>query len=306
MKKIIIITLCTLASVCAFAQNEVIKIYDGPAPGSETWTHQEFTIDYWSNIWNEWNSCVYNVVEPTLTVYTPAAGTETGAAVIVAPGGGFEALSWNNEGPQVGAWFAHHGITAFVLKYRTAYAGANFEEVNAIAQSNYGGVRATSEVQELRKKNREISAKMGDFAKFAGDDGRQAIAYVRNNAEKWGIEPNKIGIIGFSAGGALIYDILQNHTEETRPDFVGMLYGAMFKHENMISDPMPIFFGASQYEINDNIYKMYSDWGRARTAAEIHSFTSARHGFGYRDNNTGEDLWVEMFLNFLKKTGFVK
>lgn len=307
MKKIITAAAALLFTAgLASAQNQVIKIYDGPAPGSEKWTQPEFTIEYWSSIWNEVNSCVYNVVEPTLTVYRPTKETDTGAAMIVCPGGGFEALSWNNEGPQVAAWLAHHGITAFVLKYRTAYNGANFDEVNKIAQSNYGGAPVTDEIKALRAKNKEIAQKMGDFAQFAYDDGRQAIRYLRTHAEELGIDPHRIGMVGFSAGGALIYDIVKNHDEMTRPDLIGMMYAAMYKHEDMISDPMPCFYAASQFEMLGNALNMYQDWTKGRAQMEIHSFVNARHGFGYRDNNTGEDLWVEMFLNFMKKVGFVK
>lgn len=305
MKKTISLFASVLVSAVAIAQNEVVKIYDGPAPGSESWTHQEYTIDYWSSIWNEWNQCVYNVVEPSLSVYLPAEGSATGTAVIVAPGGGYEALSWNNEGSQVGAWLAHHGITAFVLKYRTAYAGADFDQVNMIAQANYGGAPVTDEVKALREKNRAVASSMGNIDKMAGDDGRQAISYVRKNAARYGVDPHKIGIIGFSAGGWVVNDVLCNHDDNSRPDFVGMMYGT-HRYKTAPEDPMPAFIGATQYEILGGATKMYEDWCKARVPAEIHSFALSRHGFGYRDNNTGEDLWVEMFLNFLRKTGFVR
>ncbi len=305
MKQIIISVIAVMMALSLNAQNEIVKIYDGPAPGTDNWPQKETLIDYWSP-WGEWCTCLYNTVEPTLTVFTPAPGTETGAAIVVCPGGGFTALSWNTEGPQVGAWFAHHGVTAFVLKYRTAYSGATYDEVYATAMSQYGGVKDTPEVAEMRKKNREIAAQQGDFAKFAADDGRQAIYYVRKNAEKWGIDPHKIGIVGFSAGGMLICDVMKNHTPEQRPDFVGLIYGASRSYEKIIDDPMPLFIAATQKEITPVVFNMYNDWTNANVASEIHSFTGARHGFGYRDNNTGEDLWVEMFLHFMRKGGFIK
>ena len=119
MKKIII-SLFTLAlySASVFAQAEKIRLYEGKAPGSENWTQQEFLL---------------NVVDPELWSYLPAKGTETGAAVVVCPGGGFTALSWHQEGPNVAKWLAAHGIAAFVLKYRTAYSGADPKDPRSIS-----------------------------------------------------------------------------------------------------------------------------------------------------------------------------
>ena len=84
------------------AQQTIIKLYDGPAPGSESWTQKETAYEYMSPIWKEKNVALFNVVDPTLTVFLPSSKKATGTAMIVCPGGGFSALSWDNEGLNVG------------------------------------------------------------------------------------------------------------------------------------------------------------------------------------------------------------
>jgi hypothetical protein len=306
---------------------EVIRLWDGPAPGSENWKQKEYRYEYLSPIWHEQNVALFNVVEPTLTVFLPKADNATGTAMIVCPGGGFTALSWDNEGPNVAKKLSEKGIAAFVLKYRIAYAGGTPEEVNLIARTSYGGEKKTPEVMELIKKNNEITRSisssyigqmatkvdlnstlardLGNIQIIAGDDGRRAIEYVRKNSDKWKVNPDKIGMIGFSAGGMVTLDVAFNHTEQSKPDIIGVMYG-VFGAKGVPADPMPMFLASSQNEAIGGAAALYASWCEARLPAEIHSFTRANHGFGYRDNGDSVNIWVELFCNFLKKTGFIK
>ena len=316
------------SSMCniSFAQ-EVIRLYDGPAPGSENWTQKETTYEYMSPIWHEKNIALFNVVNPTLTVFLPAPEKATGMAMIVCPGGGFSALSWDNEGPNVAKKLAEKGIAAFVLKYRIAYSGGTPEEINLIARTSYGGEKKTPEALELIKKNSEITRSMtssyvgqmagkvdlnstlardlGNIQNIAGDDGRRAVEFVRKNADKWKVNPDKIGMIGFSAGGMVTLDIAFNHTAQSKPNVIGVIYGA-FGAKGVPTDPMPMFIAATQYEATGNTAALYDSWCGAKLPAEIHSFTGANHGFGYRNNGDDVNIWIELFCNFLRKTGFIK
>ena len=306
---------------------EVIRLWDGPAPGSENWTQKETAYEYLSPIWNEKNIALFNVVDPTLTVFLPSPEKATGTAIIVCPGGGFSALSWDNEGPNVAKKLAEKGITAFVLKYRISYAGGTPEEVNLIARTSYGGGRRTPESLELTKKNSEITRSMtssyvgqmtdrvdlnstlardmGNIQNIAGDDGRRAVEYVRKNADKWKVNPDKIGMIGFSAGGMVALDVAFNHTAHSKPNIIGIMYG-VFGAKGVPSDPMPMFMASSQNEATGGAAALYASWCAARLPAEIHSFTRANHGFGYRENGDTVNIWIDLFYNFLKKTGFIK
>jgi dienelactone hydrolase len=321
--------LFSIALICNIvnAQQTVIKLWDGPAPGSENWTQKETAIEYLSPFWHEKNIAVFNVIEPTLTVFQPAPGKANGSAVVVCPGGGFTALSWDTEGPNVARKLSELGITAFVLKYRIAYSGGTPEEVNMVAQSSYGGKERTPEVQELIKKNTEMSQLMSsnfgkldtselkiskevartlsNIIKMAANDGRRSIEYVRKNASKWNVSPDKIGIMGFSAGGMLTLEVAFNHSQLSKPNFIGVIYGAM-GFEGLPKDPMPMFMASSQNEAVGGAAALYASWCTAKIPAEIHSFTDSRHGFGYRNNGDSVNIWVELFYNFLKKAGFIK
>ena len=309
------------------AQETIVKIYDGPAPGSEKWTHKEYRYEFESPFWHEKNVALFNVVEPTLTVFLPDAKKATGVAIVVCPGGGYTALSWDTEGVNVGKKLADMGIAAFVLKYRIAYSGATPEEVNLIARTSYGGEKRTPESVELSKKNTEMTKSMtagyvqkienateinnplttslGSIGKMSGDDGRRAIEYIRQHAAKWNIKSDKIGMIGFSAGGMLALDVAINHSEQSNPNVIGLIYG-VFGAQSIPTDPMPVFMAATQYESTGNAAVLYESWCKARQPAEIHSFTDSRHGFGYRNNGDPVNIWIDLFYNFLKKIKFVE
>ena len=304
MKRILAI-LFAVMPLTAFAQTP-IRLYEGPAPGSESWTHQEITLEYMSPFWNEINTVVLNVVDPVLIPYLPAPGTETGAAMIVCPGGGYSALSYNNEGPQVAEWLASHGIAAFVLKYRISYAVSNPKEQRSVADHTYGGVPQDDAYKALAAKNREYNEKnIGDVRPLAAADARQAVRYLRENASKYGIDPSKIGMVGFSAGGAVALDVLYDHDELSKPNLVGLVYGAMAKAQ-MPEDPCPLFLAATQYEIFGLAYDLYGLWCKNRLPVEMHSFTSSRHGFGYRHNGAPENMWIQLFYNYMKNIGFIE
>ena len=301
-----IICLCVLllfpASV--FAQSEKVRLYEGKAPGSENWTQPEYLFDYTTSLYpGETGQCILNVVDPELWVYLPAKGTETGAAVVVCPGGGFTALSWSQEGPDVAKWLSAHGIAAFVLKYRIAYSGADYEEARYIADHSYGNQGRDARFRELSEKHAKIAQEQGYDRKMAWDDGRAAIAHVRKNAGKYGVNPKAIGIIGFSAGGNIVWDVSLHHDDMSRPDFVGMIYPAWFTDE-VPADPMPLFIAASQGEAAStnglgDTPALYTAWNSTRQPCEIHSFTKAMHGFGYRDNGKSVNIWTTLFYNFL-------
>jgi len=197
---------CFTFFICihSFAQQKIIQLYDGAAPGSETWTWNEATSD--SNIWH--TRLVYNVTHPTLTVFTPDSAANTGTAVIICPGGAFYALSINSEGFDVAQWLVKKGITCFVLKYRLAHS------------------LTTEPAKEVTAKwgKKEFFDEMQAIMPLAIADGKNAIAYVRGHAAEYNILPDHIGIMGFSAGGTVTASAAFNYTEENKPDFVAPIY----------------------------------------------------------------------------------
>lgn len=123
MKKHLSVFILFINTCSLFAQQAVIQLYNGTAPGSENWKQKEVEYTQYGG------KMIRNVVNPTLTVFLPEESKATGAAVIVAPGGGFCWLSWESEGTMVGEWLQAHGIAAFILKYRLADMGQTEEEL---------------------------------------------------------------------------------------------------------------------------------------------------------------------------------
>jgi len=302
--KMLLLTAFSMISVSVFGQVEKIRLYEGKAPGSENWTQQEYLFEYTTPMNpGETGECILNVVDPELWVYLPAQGTETGAAVVVCPGGGFTALSWHQEGPNVARWLAAHGIAAFVLKYRTAYSGGDYEEAKYVADHSYGNQGRDARMRELTQKHAEIAKEQGYDRKMAWDDARVAITHIRKNAEKYRINSDAIGIIGFSAGGNIVYNVALDHDEMSRPNFLGMFYPAWFE-DKVPENPMPLFIAASTNEASSHngfgdTPALYNAWSKTRQPLEIHSFTRGFHGFGYRENGQSVYIWTTLFYNFL-------
>src|SRR5687768_757746 len=205
MKTPFVFILCLLlVAVSSHAQQKVIQLYDGPAPGSESWTWTEA-----ENNNNGWQTrVVYNVSKPTLTVFQPEEGKANGTAVIIAPGGAFHALSINSEGFDVAKALVQKGVTCFVLKYRLARS------------------QTDDPVKEMTEKwgKKEFDEENAAVIPMCIADGREAIAYVRKHADEYNVIPNRIGIMGFSAGGTVTSGTLFGYTHENKPDFAAPVY----------------------------------------------------------------------------------
>ena len=179
-----------LRTICIFAlfaasinAQEVIHLYSGAAPGSEDWNYPE--KQYFSKSWEE--DLVTNVTQPALIVYKPDPALASGTAVVICPGGGLMALSINNEGIDVAKWLAAKGVTAFVLKYRVAHTGED----------------AAQEFAENLRDRKKFGEMLAKILPLSIADGLASMAYVRRHAANWGIAPDRVGIMGFSAGGTM-------------------------------------------------------------------------------------------------------
>src|SRR5882672_8149966 len=184
----------TFLMACS-ADSQVVNIWPGVAPGSENWTHKERTADN-----TPIGTVVFNVVTPTLTAYLPERSNATGACVIIAPGGAFVALAIDLEGNNVARWLQAKGIAAFVLKYR-------------IMEKRQEGIPAMN---------------MDEAGKYGIADGIQALKVVRQHAAEWGISPDRVGFMGFSAGAMVTSGALLQKEAAARPNFAAPIYGGPF------------------------------------------------------------------------------
>ena len=172
-------------------RNETYRIYEGAAPGSESWDWQEYTYTD-----EKGDSYFTNITTPELIAYLPAKECATGAAMIVCPGGGFTVNYYTKEGATVAQWLAEHGVAAFVLKYRLVHFARNEQEAFYSITGAPAPVYSPEE-QAALDAHRPVARALGC------DDGRAAIAYVRSHAAEFSVKPDKIGIMGFSAGAML-------------------------------------------------------------------------------------------------------
>ena len=212
--------------VCS--QTQTLNIWPGVAPGSENWTQKEKVADN-----TPVGTVVFNVVTPSLTVYLPERGKATGTSVIIAPGGAFVALAIDLEGRDVARWLQSKGIAAFVLKYRL-----------------------------IEKKQEGIppDLNMDEAGKYGIADGIQAIKVVRQHAAEWGISPDRVGFLGFSAGAMVASGTLLQQEAAARPNFAAPIYGGPFGVMPPIPPKLPpIFLAWAQDDpvVRDPVVKFY-------------------------------------------------
>ena len=229
---------------------------------------------------------VTSVHHPSITVFQPPDGHVSGTAVLVCPGGGHRYLSMENEGYSVARWLNSLGVTAFVLKYR-------------LARDVHSPYKV--EVQ-------------------APDDARRALRVIRQRAAEWHVDPARVGIIGFSAGGEVVmyasgrYD---NGTvqaadpvdrQSARPDFQILIYPGPLGSELPVPADAPPAFLAAAYDDNGpavTVARQYLKFKEAGVPAEVHVYNRGGHGFGLRDRPMPITTWRDRLSDWLIDRGLL-
>ena len=287
MKKLFIL-FTVIISIYCHAQQTEIQLYKGAAPGSEKWTWSEQKINANGTV------LIADVVKPTLTPFIPAK--PNGTAIIVAPGGAFHILSIESEGNQVAKKLNEKGITVFVLKYRLVHSDPSKPENSLMS------LMATRNFKKLDSINAPV-------VKLALQDGLTAMKYVREHAKEYKIDPNKIGFMGFSAGGTVTMSVVYSATEENRPNFVApiYLYEKAVIGSTVPTAKTPIFIvAASDDELGlaSHSVSIYSKWFEANQPAELHMYERGGHGFGMNKKNLPTDSWIDRFSDWLNMHGY--
>lgn len=268
-------------------EQPIIRLYEETAPGSEQWQHHERLISRPGGT----DQIVINVTDPTLTVFAPEPGTANGTAMVICPGGGFHWLSIHKEGYDVAHWLTARGVTCFVLKYRLVEC------------------KTDNPAQEVAAKG-GIEKDVAPLIPLAMADGLAAIDYVRTHAEDYGIDPQRIGITGFSAGGTVTAAVGLNYTAETRPNFIAPIYLQYDWAPNtgVPADAPPLFLLAATDDpigLAPHSVRMYSDWTAAGKSAELHLYATGGHGFGMSQQGLPSDGWINLFGDWLGVQGFL-
>jgi acetyl esterase/lipase len=266
----------TFLAACS-ARAQVVNIWPGVAPGSEHWTQKERTIEN-----TPVGTVVFNVVTPTLTAYLPERSKATGTGVIIAPGGAFVALAISLESNDVARWLQERGIAAFVLKYR---------------------------IMEKRGEGIPANMNMDEAGKYGIADGIQAIKVVRQHAAEWGVSPDRVGFMGFSAGAMVTSGTLLQQDSAARPAFAAMIYGGPFGVMPAVPAKLPPMFLAWAQDdpvALEPVVKFYDALKLAGHKPEVHVFNSGGHGFGMKKQGTSSDHWIDAFYYWLEAQGFTK
>ena len=279
--------LLLIASACVrssiFAQQQTVPLWPHDAPGSEGKTAPEQV-----RLSPDGEHILSSIHHPSITVYLPVAAKATGVGVLVIPGGGHSEIWVDHEGYSVAAWLSDHGIAAFVLKYRLA---------------REPGSTYTVEGTELQ-------------------DAQRAMRLIRSNASAWNVDPDRLGVIGFSAGGELAalvasrFDTgLPNATdpidrESSKPAFQGLIYPSLPHDMHLSKETPPAFLacGANdRTDVSEGLPELYLNMKHAGAVAELHIFSNFGHGFGIRPTNPSNvSDWPDLFERWLESTGFLK
>lgn len=265
----------------------VIRLYDGEAPGSEDWDWRE--KESRDNILQM--PAVYDVAVPTLTYYGADEEATDGTAVIIAPGGGFQYLSFESEGTAVAQWLNSKGIAVFVLKYRLMRSSTQ------------------DPIQEVLPKlaDPETFARITEsIRRMAVADGKKAVQYVRGNASRYKLDPARIGFMGFSAGGTLALGVGHASDKDARPDFLAAIYPYIgnIKQNTVRKDAPPIFICVATDDdlaLAPQCSALYSSWINAKRPAEFHGYARGGHGFGIVDSHLPVNSWIERFYDWLQQ-----
>jgi acetyl esterase/lipase len=256
-----------------------IPLYPGVAPGSEHWNYPERTAGTADK------PQAQNIVRPVLLHYPADKAKAVGTAMIVAPGGGYRTLMMSYEGVDVAKRLNQMGVEAFVLKYRTTYVDPDAGRGAGTASPN---PQAGQNVREM-----------------AGADGQQAIRLLRGRAAEFGVLPNRIGIIGFSAGGGVVMSTVYGPADG-RPDFAAPIYAAGMNSNPPPAGAPPLFLAVAADDRTvgfQGSIDTFGAWVKAGVPAELHVFQTGQHGFAKKGG--GADHYGDRLEEWLKLNGWL-
>jgi len=259
-----------------------IPLYPGVAPGSENWNYPERAAG------TAERPQAQNIVRPVLLYYPAEKADAVGTAMIVAPGGGFRTLMMSYEGVDVARRLNRMGVDAFVLKYRTIYVDPDAPPAEAGRGPAATGPQAGQNLREM-----------------AGADGQQAVRLLRRRAAEFRLLPNRIGIIGYSAGGAVVLSTVYG-AADGRPDFAVPIYAAGASSNPPPEGAPPLFIAVAaddQAVGYQGSIDLFGAWRKAGLPVELHVFQTGQHGFGKKGG--GADHYLDRVEEWLRLNGWL-
>lgn len=255
-----------------------IQLSEVGSPASAQWE----TMEGWRT--------VRNVTQPALYPVLPAAGKANGTSVIIAPGGAFLSLSFDTEGMEVAKYLAARGISCFVLTYRLEATPRDVDGLLHAIVERMGQARPKMTHGDISSPDEPL----------AQADGLSAIAYVRTHAADYSIDAHRIGLMGFSAGGMTTMNVATSYQAKTRPDFIGVIYGAM-PERAVPKDAPPAFIALAADDplLGYASIPIFDAWREAGKSVELHIYAHGSHGFGMRKVGTSAEHWIDDYYHWM-------
>ena len=296
-----VVLICAAWSAVALDRPTVVEVWPGDPPNESGGIGPERVrmspkLDREQVEVTESTRLITDVTKPTLTLYRPAKEMDTGTAILICPGGGYWDLYWELEGEEVAAWLNSIGVTGIILKYRVP---------------------------------RRPDEPKGEPARRPLQDAQRAVSLVRSKAAEWGLDPHRIGMVGFSAGGHLVLATATRFEKRTyeardeidqvscRPDFAIAVYPGYLKAKDkdelapgiqVPTETPPVFLahgGADIISPPEHSVLMYLALRRAGVPAELHVYAGAAHDFGVRPGDQPCSKWTEACADWLRRLGFL-
>jgi acetyl esterase/lipase len=279
----------TIYPLQAPAEPNAIKLGTGGVenqPASETWFRQ----------WGD--PMARNISTATLTPFLPKKGQANGAAVIVAPGGGFRWLSMGNEGWEVAQALADKGIAAFVLKYRLHPTPESLDGFKESMNRTFAAATPSNskDATPPSRTPMDLSNQL--------EDAEAAYAMIIKRAAEWGVDTSRLGMIGFSAGAGLTMHCTLN-SKSMDLEFIGPIYGGMGPVEVPKNAPPMFNVIASDDFLFHGQFGVIESWHKAGKPVEFHLYQNGGHGFGLGNPNRTSNKWFDAFIHWLDVNGFL-
>jgi acetyl esterase/lipase len=297
--------LCSFIFIATFAHAQDGTIYplDAPAepnaiplktggvenqPAPETWFRQ----------WGD--PMARNISAATLTPFLPKPGKGNGAAVIVAPGGGFRWLSMSNEGWEVAQALADKGIAAFVLKYRLHPTPPSLDAFKETMNRTFAAATPPSGAPKDTPPPSPPRVDLSNQLK----DAEAAYAMIVNRAAEWGVDTARLGMIGFSAGAGLTMHCTLN-SKSMKLHFIGPIYGGMGPVEVPKNAPPMFNVIATDDFLFRGQFGVIDSWYKAGKPVEFHLYQTGGHGFGLGNPDRTSNKWFDAFIHWLDVNDFL-
>ncbi|WP_337879339.1 alpha/beta hydrolase [Rheinheimera sp.] len=271
------------------AQPTAIELGTGPLPNAKA-------VEAWHSQYG--SQFTRNVTQATLTPFFPEPGKASGAAVIVAPGGGFRTLSMENEGWQVAQALAAKGVTAFVLKYRLNQTPADMAAFQEEMAQMFSGTARRPPRPDPSTMKAQLAPQIAD--------SRAAFALVRARALEWKLDKDRIGMLGFSAG-AMLTMATALVGDDAKPAFIGNIYGPL-DAVPVPADAPPLFvaLAADDPFFAHSKFGLIESWQAAKKPVEFHFYEQGGHGFGMYPKETTSTGWFNAFASWLQMHGLLQ